>query len=104
MLERLAPLRNAFRRAARVLVEARGARVSDATVIFRQLLEAARIPIKAFLPVVERAYAAEPALEPSPFAIRQALTRAAQVAEPAARDELERVAGAYLASLYPDVE
>jgi hypothetical protein len=103
LLERLAPLPNAFKRAARVLVEARGDRVNDVTAVFRQLLQAARVPLK-FLSEVERAFAAEPDLEPSPFAVSQAITRAAQQAEPAARDELERVAGQYLANLYRNVD
>jgi hypothetical protein len=103
LVERLAPLPNAFRRGARVLVEARSVRVGDATAVFRQLLEAARVPLK-FLPEVDRAYQAEPDLPASAFAISMAITRAARYAEPSARDELERVAAAYLANLYPDVE
>lgn len=103
LAERLAGLPGKLRSAARVLDEARAVRVTDARTVFRSILERARVPI-AFLPEVERAYALEPGLEASAFAISQAVTRAAQRAEPEQRFELERAAGQYLENLIGDVE
>lgn len=100
ILTSLAELPNAFRRAAQVLVEARSVRIVDARPIMRQLLQAARVPL-TFLPEVLRAYEEEPDLAPSAFAVSQAVTRAAQRAEPEQRVELERAAGHYLSHLSP---
>ena len=92
-----------LRTAAGILDEARRVRITDARPVFRAILETARVPLK-FLSEVEKAYGMEPGLEASAFAVSQAVTRAAQQAEPEQRFELERAAGQYLANLIGEVD
>lgn len=103
LAERLSDFPGKLQRAARVLDEARRVRITDARAVFTTILEAARVSLK-LLPEVESAYAAEPALDASAFAVSQAITRAAQSIEPEQRFELERAAGQYLSNLIGDVE
>jgi hypothetical protein len=103
LVERLASLPGKLRTAARILDEARSVRITDARATFRSILELARVPY-TFLATVEAAYAEEPSVAPSAFAVSQAITRAAQRTNPEQRFELERAAGQYLSNLVGTVE
>lgn len=99
LIERLKGLPGKLADAARALVASRRSRIDDPRPAFLEILRAAHVSRK-FLPELERAYEAEPALKGSAFGVSQAVTRAAQSRSPEERFDLETAAGEHISNLF----